>query len=221
MRRATLAFTVVFAAGLCLLLALGLLEQRSEAFTLGVEPALPLKLSPGAKVCQRSIEPPAGFSRVRLEVVSKPGPAPRFDVRILSRGRQVAGNPALFTLSGERTVVVTVGDVPAGGRIDVCVENTGRRAFQVLGNSGLAHPPSAAYRGEKQIDYDLGLVFLRRSDTSLLSLAGDMVERASLFRGEWIGAWAVWVVTASLLTAFPLLLYRALRAAESAETAER
>ena len=215
MHRATLAFAVVFAAGLGLLLALGLLEQRSEAFTLGVEPASPLKLSPGAEVCQRSIEPPAGFSRVTLEVVSKPGRAPTFDVRVLSRGRQVAGNPAVGTLSGERTPVVTVGDVPAGDRISVCVENTGQRAFQVLGNSGLAHPPSAAYRRDKQIDYDMALVFLRPSDASLLSLTGDMVERAALFRGEWIGAWSVWVVVALLLTAFPLLLYRAVRNVES------
>jgi hypothetical protein len=215
MRRAALAFAVVFAAGLGLLLVLGMLEKRSVAFTLGVEAVLPLGLSPGGEVCQRSIEPPAGFSRVRLEVVSKPGPAPRFDVRVLSRGRQVAGNPAVDTLSGERTPVVTVGNVPAGDRISVCVENTGQRTFQVLGNSGLAHPASAAYRREKQIDYDLGLAFLRRSDASLLSLIGDMVERASLFRGEWIGAWSVWVVTALLLTAFPLLLYRALRAVES------
>ena len=41
-----------------------------------------------------------------------------------------------------------------------------------------------------------------------------MVSRAALFRGEWIGPWAVWLVVVLLLTAFPLLLYRALRAVE-------
>lgn len=215
MPRAPTAFAVVFAAGLVLLVGVGLLEQRTQAFTLGVTPAAPLALSPGAEICQRSIDPPAGFSRVMLEMVSERGPAPRFDVRVLSRGRQVARTPAVGTLSGARKPVVTVGNVPAGHRISVCVENTGRRAFQVLGNSGLAHAPSAAYLRGKQIDYDMALVFLRPSDTSLLSLTGDMVERAALFHGEWIGAGSVWVVVALLLIAMPILLYRGLRAVES------
>ena len=143
---------------------------------LGVAPATPLNLSPGAELCQRSIERPGGFSRVRLEVVSKPG---RLRGSTYGSGRAVGRSPGIppcGTLSGSANPVVTVGNVPAGDRISVCVENSGQRAFRVLGNSGDAHPPSAAYRGEKRIDYDMALVVLRPSDSSLLSLAGDMVR---------------------------------------------
>jgi hypothetical protein len=211
MRSASRAFAVAFAIGLSVLLAVGAVVQRSEAFTLGVAAASPVTVVRGAELCQRSIEVPAPFSRVRLEVDSERGPAPSFDVLVLSSGRQVAGNPVAGALSGRRALVVTVGDVPEGSRISVCVRNTGPRPLHVYGNSGVAHPSSVADLDGEPIDYDMDLTFLRGSDASLLTLIGDMVERASLFRGEWIGTWSVWVVVLLLLTAFPFLLGMAMR----------
>jgi hypothetical protein len=210
MRSALVAFAVAFAAGLVVLLAIGVLEQRSEAFTLGVAPTSPLTLPHGGEVCQRSIERPTPFSRVRLELASRRRSTPDLHVRVFSRDRLLAGGPSSGALGGRRAVVVTVGDVPAGARISVCVRNSGRRAVQLYGNSGMANPTSAAFRGGTRVDFDMDLAFLRPTDVSLISLVGDIVSRASLFRGEWIGAWTVWVVMALLLTAFPLLLYRAL-----------
>lgn len=207
-------FAAVFASGLVVLLVVGVLEQRSEAFTLGVTPASPITLPRGAELCQRSIESSAAFSRVRLQVDSKPGPAPGFDVRVVSRGRELAHASAVGILSGRRPAVITVGSVPEGGQISVCVRNTGRPRLQVYGNSGLAHPASSAYLDGEPIEEDLSLVFLRPREATLLSLTGDMVSRASVFRGEWIGAWSVWLVVILLTTAFPLLLYRALRDVE-------
>ena len=48
-------------------------------------------------------------------------------------------------------------------------------------------------------------------EPSLLGITGDMVSRAALFRGEWIGPWAAWLLLVLLLTAFPICLYQALR----------
>ena len=212
MRRASVAFVVVFAAGLVLLLVVGLLQQRSEAFTLGVAPVAPLTLPRDAEVCQRSIDPATIFSRVELEVDSGRRSPPLFEVRVLAKGRPLADGRSAGVLGGRRAVVVTVGEVPARGPISVCLHNTGRRRFDVYGNSGMAHPGSAAFLDGEPVDYDLDLTFLRPTNVSLISLAGDMVRRASLFRGEWIGTWSLWLVAVLLLTAFPLLLYLALQA---------
>ena len=88
--------------------------------------------------------------------------------------------------------------------------------MRLFGNSGAAHPASAAYLGEEPIEYDVAMEFLRPTAVSVLSLTTDMVGRASLFKGEWIGAWSVWWVVALLVSAFPLLLFGALRDTERA-----
>jgi hypothetical protein len=101
--------------------------------------------------------------------------------------------------------------VSPGKSISFCLRNTGRRSLEVYGNGGKANPGSVAYLRGKPIDYDLDLRFLRPDDTSLLGSTGDVVSRAALFRGEWVGPWAAWLVLVLLLTAFPISLYRALR----------
>jgi hypothetical protein len=214
MPRAALAFAVVFATGLILMLALGSLERRAEVFTLGVAPVDPLSVVPRTEVCQRSIYPPAAFHRVRLEVGSRGAAPPVFDVRVLTGGRVLARDSSRRTIGGQIAVVVSVGAMSADGPIAFCLRNTGRRPLQVYGNAGAANSTSSAFVNGKRIDYDLDLRFLRANDASLLSLTGSMVRRAALFRGEWIGPWAVWLVVVLLLAAFPLLLYRALRAIE-------
>lgn len=211
MRKASVVFVVVFAAGLVLLLAVGVLEQRSEAFTLGVVPTEPLDLAPNAEVCQNSIDVPTAFSRVRIEVESGQRSPPLFEVRVLSGNRELGEGSSSGALGGRREVVVTVGEVSVLGPISVCVRNTGEHPLQVYGNSGAANPASASSLDREHIDYDMDVRFLRATDVSLITLAGDIVARASLFRGEWIGPWSVWLTLALLLTAFPLLLYRALR----------
>lgn len=216
MRRASRAFALAFGIGILLLLCIGALERRTEAFTLGVEPTGPASLPRGEEICQRPIEVSAGFSRIYLEPGSERGPAAAFDVRVrrLPSGRQLAEGGFPGGYEGRRTAVITVGDVRAGSRISVCIRNAGVRPLQVYGSSGLSNPSSAAhYRGEA-IDFDLALVFLRSDDASLLSLTNDIIARASLFRGAWVGAWAGWLILALLLTAFPLLLFRALRDVE-------
>jgi hypothetical protein len=214
MPRASRSFVVVFAVGVVLLLAVGLLERRSEAFTLGVTPVTPLTLARGSEVCQRSIEPPTDFASVRLDIGSPMRSVPVLDVRVLSDGRQVARDPSPSTLGGPRTLEVPLGEVQARGPISVCVRNVGRHRVEVYGNSEQASPGSTAYLDGKAIAYDVSLVFLRSGEVSLISLTGDIASRASLFRGAWIGAWSVWLIATALLTAFPLLLYRALRGVE-------
>ena len=215
MPRASLAFAVVFATGLILLLALGSLERRAEVFTLGVAPVGPLSVPPRTEVCQRSIDPPGKFDLVRLEVGSQGAAPPVFDVTP-AVGRP-STRPRLFPSHHRRP--------DRRGREGG--HGVRRRSDRVLPAKHWSPPHSRSMATmaqptrrvrpswrESRIDYDLDLRFLRADDASLLSLAGDMVRRAALFRGQWIEPWAVWLVVVLLLTAFPLLLYRALRAVE-------
>lgn len=214
MPRPSSAFVVVFAAGLVLLFILASLERRAEAFTLGVAPASPLTVLPGAQVCQRSIDPPAAFDRVRLEVGSKGSRPPVFLARLISNHRVLARDPSSRTIGGRIAVVAQMGEVSTDRPVSFCLRNTGRRALTVYGNVGAAHPASSAFLKGKDIDYDLDLRFFRAEEKTMLSLAGEIVSRAALFRGEWIRPWGVWLVAVLLIIAFPLLLVRGLRAVE-------
>ena len=213
MPRAARAFAVVFAMGLILLLCLATFERRPEAFALGVAPLQPLSVAPSAVACQRSIEPPADFDRVRLEVASRGLAPPVYEVTVLSRGRVLARDRSSRTIGGRIADVARVGEVPAGESISLCVRNSGRRRLELYGNSGASNASSATYLQGERLDFDIDLRFLRPEDASLLSLAGDMVGRAALFRGEWIGPWSVWPIVLLLVTGFPFLLFRALQRA--------
>ncbi len=215
MRRGVAAFSVVFGAGLVLLLALGLFERRSEAFTLGVPPTQGAPLPPRGEVCQGPIEAPSDFERVQLQLGGRRAPVVPVDVIVRDwRTREpVATGQALGPFGGPTPVAAGVGRVAAGSRFALCVRNDGDRRVLVFG-SPLADPGSSArYRGLR-FDWDMSAVFLRADGERLLALSGEMVDRAALFRGEWIGSWTVWIVLALLVAAFPLLLIRALRGVE-------
>ena len=104
-------------------------------------------------------------------------------------------------------------EVPAGRRIRICISPTRRGGLLVFGNAGAAVRGSSASLNGKPRNRDVDMVFLREDKASVLSLAGEIVQRASLFHGGWVGAWTVWAVVVLLLTAFPALLVLALRRA--------
>ena len=43
----------------------------------------------------------------------------------------------------------------------------------------------------------------------------DIFQRAALFHPAWVGTWTLWLLLVVILVAVPLLLTRALRAAEA------
>jgi hypothetical protein len=214
MRSATLAFAAVFAAGLVLLLALGAFDRRAEAFTLGVLSTSPAKLVSGAEVCQRPIDPATSFTAVGLDVGPKGPDVGGLEVVVRSAGGRLLGRGTAATPNLDRQrLAVDVGEVGDEQRISVCLRNIGADSVDVYGNVAAAHPSSSAYVKGERIEWDAGLVFLRPDEASVLSTAGEMVSRAALFRGDWIGSGTIWAVVVLLLIALPLLLLRALRAA--------
>ena len=192
MHRTVLTFAAVFGGGLLLLLGLGLFERRSEAFTLGVPPTLGAPLRPGGQVCQGPIDTTSGFERVGLQLGSpRTSVVPvAVTVRGWRNGTRIGAGRALATFGGPHTVSARVGHVDEGRSISLCLRNDGDRPMLVFGSPLAAPGSSARYEG-RGLRWDMSASFLRADGATLLSLTPDMVQRAALFRGQWIGDWAV------------------------------
>jgi hypothetical protein len=223
MRSATLAFAVFFALGVVGLLCVGLIEQRSEAFTLGVQPAQQTYVRSGSRICQEPIDVQVGFSALRFTISAAVVKGPRALVTIddARSGRRLSA----ATLPGgypSRTTELTVPVHPIayGRRIRVCLRPSGRLGLIVFGNAAAAARGSSASLNGKPLDRDIDLAFLRAHRTSVLGLTGDIVARASLFHGGWVGTWTLWGLVALLLTAFPALLVFALARSGAGSGAE-
>jgi hypothetical protein len=209
MRRAVLTFAVVFAAGLVTLVCVGLLERRSEAFTLGVQPAVPTYVGAGGSICQAPIEVVEDFSAVRVTISAAvvSSPAARMDVRDARTGARLAsGTMRAGYPSAQTRARIEVGPVAAGRRVRVCLRVTGDKGLVVWGNASAAARGTSATVNGRPREFDVDLVFLREHDSSVLGMTSDIVRRASLFHGGWVGTWTIWALALLLVTAFPVLL---------------
>jgi hypothetical protein len=216
MRRAAAVFSAVLLAGLVTVAVVGATQQPSEAFTLGVGTRAPIEVRAGDKLCQRPIEAVHGFERVSLTLGSyhRPGPALRVEVREASGGRMLGVGTLPGGWPDVSVQTVDVGAIERAGRIAVCLRNLSSRPFAPYGDGGLANRSSAAYRNERRLDADVSMIFIRDREASFLSFVPDMVDRAALFHGEWVGPWTLWLVLALVLLAVPTLLVVALRSVE-------
>jgi hypothetical protein len=216
---------LVIAAGALaalVLLAWGLLADTPRAFTLGVTNGLvAAELQPGQQACQAPIAVPedGGFDRVKFSLGTYKRPGPAVDVAVLPAGggtplrsgRLPTGYPDVDRAPSH---TVTVGGVPAGRRISVCLTNRGPNKVAVYGNADLANRTSTARRDGKPLHTDLNLAF-ERNDRSLAALAPAIVDRAALFRAAWVGPWTYALLLLVVVLAVPALLARSIRAAET------
>jgi hypothetical protein len=218
MRRPAVVVAVVVGAALVAILALSL-RTTSLAFTIGVNVAGPVAtLQRGDQACQRPIDVPAhaAFDRIMFSVgtFGRKGPPLAVTVRdvrgsTLSSGMLPAGYPDI----GQQQSHTVRLSRPAGeGRVAVCIRNEGPRRVAIYGNVDAAARTSTADTNGRRLGYDLALVF-ERDRRSKLSLVPDMLERASLFRFPWMGAWTYVILLVALVGGGPLLIVHALRSA--------
>lgn len=210
MRRPWIVAAGGMAVAVVALLVVSALQSTSLAFTLGVQPAFGVvKLERGQQVCQGDIEvpPDGGFDRVRLKV-----DRPSRDVAVQVVDVATTAVVARGDL-GASPDVARVGSVPADAKIRVCVSNRGSQVVEVFGNPDVAAPPTSASLDGNPAAVDLALAF-EREPRSMLSLIGDMFDRASLFKVSWFGGWTFWLLGLLVLVAVPVLLVRAVRGLE-------
>jgi hypothetical protein len=204
-------FATAVVLALVVLAAAAALDDRDVAFETGL-PAFDhvARVAPGPDVCVGDVDVPAGFQRVRFVVGTMPQVQPlRVTLTDEAGGRRVGegqfpgGEP-----SRGGNVEVSVGDVPAGGRLEVCAANEGaadQRFFGSPPNRDATQPPR------------LAVVFVREPPATMLSLIPDAVERSALFKPGWYGPWTTWLLLGAAALVVPFLLSRALSAAYASD----
>jgi hypothetical protein len=214
--RAAAVLAVTAIVGVAALLVVGSQEKRSMAFTLGVVgDRVAVRIEPGHTACQTPIDGSAPFDAVELSfgTYGLPGPPLTLLVRDTSSGRELSagrlagGYPDNFGQTIELTR-----EVPEGP-LAVCVRNAGSGPVALYGNAGQAAYLSTLRLDGRDVGLDAQMIFRRDEPVSVLSLTGDMFERASLFKPSWVGAWTFWVLGVGIVLLVPLLIGLSLRAA--------
>ena len=216
-RQALLAFAFVLGAGITALAALGLVENRSQAFTLGVRADAPVvKLPPGSRACQRPIDVVSDFARVRVQLGTYGRAASPYsvEVRPSDGGRPLARATVRGGYADSAVQSVRLSrEVPEGRETAVCIRNTGRQPLAAYGSSDLSNRSSTAYLNGRATGADLMVVFDAEDSKSTLELLPAIVRRASLFHGGWASSAAYWVLFGLLVSTLGTLPALALRAA--------
>ncbi len=230
MRRSAIrTFTGLFALGVATLFLTGARDEHALAFTLGVTPtAAVADLRPGHELCQRPVDVPAGFHRLTMSTAGPVAAAPAIDItvksvpagRVLAEGTTGTGGGLLDGVVVAKVVTAEVGGVPKGRRVAVCLTTKGPRPALLYGNAAAAARGSSAYLDGRRLPADLSLVFERDHPATLLSLAPDIVLRASLFHGFLSAPWLLWLIAGLLVTALPILLVVALAGVARGEDQE-
>jgi hypothetical protein len=221
-------------AGLALAAVLGLavaalVDERPQAFTLGVTRSTTIEVKAGEEACQAPIDVPgdAAFDGVTFAVGTDRRPGPPLDVTVraarpgalrgavLARGTLTGGYPDIDRAPSH---TVWVDRVPAERSIAVCVANRGRRSAFISGNADAAARSSSAFVDGAPAGSDLALGFERRSPRSLAALAPAIVDRAALFRAQVVGAWTYILLGLLVLLVAPALLVRAVTLATADES---
>jgi hypothetical protein len=218
MRSATIAFAATVAAGLTVLAVLALTHGSALVYTIGVQPQVPVTaLAASARACQAPLLPPrdepierigfhaSGGERVEMSLIDAEG-------RTIARG---GARPAAPPPAGTRPQLTTA-DVEAvrpRGPVSACIANAGSQPVTIWGTIDAASGDTTAQVDGKPIGADMAVVLERRTERSLLALAPEMAERASLFRARWLSPVAYGVLALLVLVGVPALLLGALRSA--------
>lgn len=213
MRRPVVVFLVIVAAGVAALVVVAASEQRTLAFTLGVPSfGAVAELRPGQQACQLPVPVGAAFDAVELHLGTYERAGSPLTVTVAEEpGGTLLGSGQLAAgYADNARVAVPVGDVDDDQDVKVCIRNDGRRRVALYGGPDVTARTSSATVNGRANGSDLDLVF-RAESRSTLSLVPDMLARAALFRGGWIGTWLLWLLFAGVLIAVPALLARALR----------
>ena len=220
MRRPVVVIAAVVVSLVGAMVTMAAARRTSLAFTLGVNSTAPVVvLSHGREACQQPIDVPrgGGFDRVTFKVGTFYRPGSRLALtvrgargRVLARGELPAGYPDI-AVAPSHTVHVDRSVGPS--RVAVCFANRGRHRVALYGGAGAAARSSTAVVDGRSQPNDIELEFGRPS-RSLAALVPDMLRRAALFGFTWEGAWTYVVLGLLLLIGGPLLLVRAVTAAE-------
>lgn len=192
MRRAGMLFLVTVLLGAATFVALGALRHSDDAFTLNVPIiGVAAQVDPGSTFCQEPFAVPIGGAfdggRLQLGTERRPGPELRVtltdaDRRRLARTTIPAGyaDNSSPTFDFDRTI-------ESGRGLRLCVTNAGDVPVFPYGSGGDPNPTTQFMLDGEPQPVDVAVTF-ERSTRSTLATAGDMLERAVLFRTPRLSA---------------------------------
>ena len=225
-RRVWLTAGAVLGLGLMVILVALLLPRDYYTGTNSIRTrGFVVQAQQGDELCVRNLQVPAGTGRVQLQVnaVDAPMPALTGQLRLAGGEPSPPSRLAAEPTTGARTVTFAAPDRPESPeavRGDFCVRSAG--PIRYGGRAGPqvgAVPPTL---NGKPIGDRVGVWFLppEGEKSSLLSRAGDITERAALFRPAFVSPAFYWLL---IVVWIPLLAYLAVRllATASARTVRR
>jgi len=216
MRRAALVAAPLVALAVVFLVLAS--SQRQRAFSLGVaSDRVAARVRPGLRLCQRGVTVPGtgAFRDVQIVVGTYHRPGPRLDLVVERDGRRLSGGvlPGGYPDIDKQLTHLIRLDHEVGGDqvVDVCLTNHGHDPVAFFGAQGSAVPLTYAQVNTRVLYDDVDLIFSCMCRRSGLERLPAVVENASLFKLERVGAWLLWTLLVLTLVVVPLALVRALR----------
>ena len=117
-----------------------------------------------------------------------------------------------------REHVVDVGLVRTDAPLELCLVNVGSGPVGIVGQAGIASPPTSATLNGNPLDTDITFN-LRSGESSLAALLPQIAERAARFRAGWVSPIVYLLIGIGILVVAPLLLARGLARADAADRA--
>ncbi|MFA4927797.1 MAG: hypothetical protein WC558_04725, partial [Patulibacter sp.] len=192
MRRAGLLFLVTVLVGAVVFVVLGALRQSDDAFSLNVPViGIAAELPPGSTFCQSQLDVPIGgtFDGGRLKLGTERRPGPRLQVLLADdQGRPIARATVPGGYADNSSPRFRFGrEIKSGRGLQLCYTNDGDVPVFPYGSGGDPNPSTTFTLDGQGLPVDVAVVFERPSRSSLAA-AGDMLERATLFRTPRLSA---------------------------------
>ena len=213
-----IAILVIGVAGVVLSMAR---DRRGFDYTLNTRTAVTLK--PDHVACRRSVKPKAGgLNALRFFIDTQGHPGPPLNISVFrgyTRPNIVATGFLPGGYRGRRSaqVVHIHGSAAGAYALSACVDNAGTTPIVLW-----PRPPFRATKHSQQRGItgfqEISLSLIREPKRSVLSSLPTAFRRAELFRPSWVHSWMYWGMVVVLIALVPLLLLRALLAAQREDT---
>ena len=199
-------------------------EQRQIVSSVPVPPPLftisPVAIDPGRRACtdQVALDERSGVAAVRA--VPRTRDVPRLTLTARA-GDYRARTPFRGGLGVHRDVLEASFAAPPGPRrATVCVRNDGRRRIALVGTEEPRTATRSVTRISGVIQPDLALTIYEPGRRSLLAAAGEILDRAALYKAGFLRGWMLAPLALLVLAGVPLGVLWALGHALRAEPAD-
>jgi hypothetical protein len=201
-RRTGVAFFLALLIGIALLAWSGSKDEQTRAFSLELPFDHPRATLPaGRQACEGPIESQMAFGAVRAFALPAGSPAALgIIVSDANTGRVIAHGQTPAAVGFSAVTATLNAPVPPSRRVTVCLIGRGPGRMVLGGSSAAGNPVRLRVEG-RSVPGGVSLVMLEARRQSFISLLPTIINRATLFRPGWVGAWTFWTLALALVGA--------------------